>query len=76
MLCLVASAMMFDRPDSSLTSTRRSLPTDSGVDVLVTVRHTVDGMHVHPPFVGERARPDERLVRAEVHVGDFVHVPR
>ena len=29
-LCFAVRAMMFDRPESSLTSTRRSLPTGSG----------------------------------------------
>ena len=33
-------------------------------------------MHVHAALVGERTWADERLVDAEVHVGDFVDVAR
>ena len=69
-------AMMFDRPDSSLTRIRRSLPTSLGSDVLVACGDARDGMDVHPAFVGERAGADERLVGAKVHVGRFVDEPR
>ena len=48
--------MMFERPESSLTSTRRSLPTRFGVDVLVAAGGAVDGVDVHAALVGERAR--------------------
>src|SRR5262249_50845967 len=35
-----------------------------------------DGVRVHPSLVGEGAGADERLVGAEVHVGDLVDVAR
>ena len=67
---------MFDRPDSSLTRIRRSLPTRSGRDVLVAGRARDDGVDVHAALVGEGALADERLAGAEVHVGRLVDEAR
>ena len=67
---------MFDRPESSLTRMRRSLPTDSGVDVFVAVGDPGDGVNVHAAFVGEGALADERLVGAVVHVRQIVDIAR
>ena len=67
---------MFDLPESSLTSTRRSLPTVVGVDVLVAGGVLADAVDVHPPLVGEGAGADERLAGPEVHVGRLVDVAR
>ena len=72
----VVRATMFDRPDSSLTRIRRSLPTGSGVDVLVAGRVAGDAADVHAALVGEGALAHERLVRAEVHVDHLVDVAR
>ena len=66
--------MMFERPDSSLTSTRRSLPTASGLNMFVAVSDSIHGMDVHAAFVSERAGTDERLTVAEIHIGDFVDI--
>ncbi len=65
MWCFSARAMMFDRPESSLTSTRRSLPTALRVDVLVARRGPGDAADVHPALVGERAAAHERLPRGQ-----------
>ena len=50
MLCFVVSATMFDRPDSSLTRMRRSLPTRSRVDVLVAGRDPATPLTCMPPL--------------------------
>ena len=63
---------MFVRPDMSLTSTRRELPTASG-DVLVAARHAVNRVDVHPALVRKRRRADPRLARVVAQVRDFVH---
>ncbi len=67
---------MFDRPESSLTKIRRSLPTDSGRDVFVTVGDPGDGVNVHAAFVRERALADERLIATVIHVGHVVDIAR
>ena len=65
------------RPAGELADQDPPLVADRfGIDVLVALRDAVDGVDVHPAFVGEGARPDERLARAEVHVGDLVDVAR
>ena len=44
--------------------------------MLVAGRDLADAVDVHAPLVGEGARADERLARAEVHVGRLVDVAR
>ena len=44
---------MVDAPDSSLTRIRRSLPTSSGVQVLVGLRVLAQGVHMQAGLVGE-----------------------
>ena len=65
------------RPARELAHQHAALVADRfRLDVLVALRGPVHGVDVHPALVGKRAWADERLVVAEVHVGDFVHVAR
>ena len=43
------------------------------VDVFVTARHAIDGVHVHPPFVCESGLANPRLARIVTDIGNFVH---
>ena len=47
-----------------------------GGNVLVAGGKAIDGMNVHPTLMSERTGTNERLSVSEVHVGDFVDIPR